>query len=78
MRLVHRLAGSAPSYGYQEIGDIAGSADALLARTRQNDRPEFSPDHHREFLEELNPMISRLLQALENASGDPDRTHAFH
>lgn len=78
MRLVHRLAGSAPSYGYREIGEIAASADALLDQFRQVDRSAPSTQGRRGFLDRLTPLITRLLLALEHASDASMRMHATH
>ena len=78
MRLVHRLAGSAPSYGYHEIGEIAGSADGVIAQFRQVDGSEYRADAYREILELLTPLVGRLLQALERASCMPACLHAMH
>lgn len=78
MRLVHRLAGSAPSYGYREIGEIARSADALLEQFRRVDEPVSNPDECCGILDELTPLIDNLLQALEHASGTPEQTQVTH
>lgn len=78
MRLVHRLAGSATSYGYQEIGEIAGSADAMLAQVCRVDETESNVGHACEILEGLTPLIARLLQALERASSKPNHMRAMH
>ncbi|MGB0135097.1 Hpt domain-containing protein [Dokdonella sp.] len=72
MRLVHRLAGSAPSYGYGEIGEIAAKADVLMEQFRQTDTPE--PVGHA-GLDGLDPLIALLLQALDQAAASPARTH---
>ena len=70
-RLVHRLAGSAPSYGFQEIGEIAGKADDLLGRSRQLNENESCVAARSELLAQLTPLITLLLQALEQASATP-------
>jgi HPt (histidine-containing phosphotransfer) domain-containing protein len=77
-RLVHRLAGSAGSYGYREIGEIAGSADALLEKLGRLDEPEPSPADCCSILDGLTPLIASLLQAMERASATPGRWHATH
>lgn len=77
-RLVHRLAGSAGSYGYEEIGEIAGSADALLEKFGRRDGPVSNPADCGKILDGLTPLIANLLRAMELASATPERRSARH
>lgn len=78
MRLVHRLAGSAPSYGYLEIGELAGNADALLGQACDADAGTSGASGSSSILDGLAPLIGSLLQALDDASSSPVRRHAMH
>ena len=71
MRLVHRLAGSAASYGYLEIGEFARSADALIEQFRRVGKTASNTENYSGILDGLSPLISSLLQALEQASDAP-------
>jgi CheY-like chemotaxis protein len=61
--LLHRLAGSAPSYGYPAIGDVAASASHCLAADGVGILP----------IEELAHLIDQLLAMLATAS--PSQRH---
>lgn len=62
LRLVHRIAGSAPSYGYTEIGRLASEAEAGLESLQGNEsRSGASP------LSDPGALIDRLLDALDAA-----------
>ncbi|MEZ5461144.1 MAG: Hpt domain-containing protein [Dokdonella sp.] len=77
-RLVHRLAGSAGSYGYEEIGEIAGSADALLEKFGRHEDPASGPVDCCEMLDRLTPLIANLLRAMELASAVSERQSVRH
>lgn len=62
---VHRLAGSAPSYGYEEIGRAAAEADAVLDRVRANMEPAARSAAMCGILERLAPKLENLLSALQ-------------
>jgi len=58
--LVHRLAGSATAYGYEELGELAGVVNALLKDSR------LMPDM-REVSATVGPAVTRLLKAMAAA-----------
>jgi CheY-like chemotaxis protein len=64
---VHRLAGSAPAYGYTEIGEIAAVANRLLSAARSRE-PASNSDENRQLLEALSEPIENLLSALSAAT----------
>lgn len=69
--LVHRLAGSASSYGFEQLGDVALSVHDTLDRHRvrseQIDQARFFA-----LVQELEPQMDSLLRALEReAEGIP-------
>jgi len=54
--LAHKLSGSAPCYGLEEVGEVAHEIDRLLsAKPPCRDRGQ------------LAPLLSRLLSALDSA-----------
>lgn len=67
LQLVHRLAGSAPAYGYTEIGEISAVANRLLSAARSRE-PASSSDENRQLLEALSEPIENLLSALSAAT----------
>lgn len=75
MRLVHRLAGSAPSYGYQEIGDIAARTDATIEQYRQSLRRASAGEDGQGIVDGLMPLVTRLLQAIDRAMNEPVHSH---
>ena len=70
---VHRLAGSAQSYGYAEIGLVAAEVDALLDRVRDIKVPAQRSHAMCGMLERLSPGIGKLLAALQQTV---ERQHA--
>lgn len=75
-RIVHRIAGSAPSYGYPAIGALAGKADEQLERLRKIGESDRSVMIGLDALSELEAVVIRLLAAfsagvLENSAADP-------
>jgi CheY-like chemotaxis protein len=67
LQLVHRLAGSAAAYGYDEIGEIAAVANRLLSAARARE-PVSTPEESRQLIEELTGPIEQLLASLDAAS----------
>jgi HPt (histidine-containing phosphotransfer) domain-containing protein len=67
LQLVHRLAGSAESYGFVEIGRTAAEADALLDDVRASRTGEHRADAMCAMLDSLNPLLEKLLSALQQA-----------
>jgi HPt (histidine-containing phosphotransfer) domain-containing protein len=65
-RIVHRIAGSAPSYGYAEIGQLASEADARIERMRSGKRASHQVG---EDVSDLATLLNRLLDALATGSG---------
>lgn len=66
--IIHRLAGSAESYGYTAIGQVAAQADALLDRIRGLDSDEQRSISMCALLDELAPLVDALQGSLEEAS----------
>jgi HPt (histidine-containing phosphotransfer) domain-containing protein len=60
-RILHRLAGSAPSYGYEEIGQLAAEAEGLL---EERGKESSGIVHGPRRFDRLEPLIDRLLKAL--------------
>lgn len=58
--LVHRLAGSAAAYGYEELGELAGVVNALLKDSR------LMPDL-REASASVGPAVTRLFKTMAAA-----------
>jgi HPt (histidine-containing phosphotransfer) domain-containing protein len=67
LQLVHRLAGSAESYGFVEIGRTAAEADALLDEVRASDGEERRAEAMCARVSSLTPLLERLLSALQRA-----------
>jgi chemotaxis protein histidine kinase CheA len=67
LQLVHRLAGSAEAYGFVEIGRTAAEADALLDDVRASKSKEQRADAMCAMLDSLNPLLEKLLSALQRA-----------
>jgi HPt (histidine-containing phosphotransfer) domain-containing protein len=65
--LVHRLAGSAESYGFVEIGRTAAEADTLLDDVRASQTNERRAEAMCAMLDNLNPLLEKLLYALQQA-----------
>jgi len=59
--LVHRLAGSASSYGYEPLGDLASAVDRQLGES------DGAADASRETASELSRRLSGPMQALLDA-----------
>ena len=77
-RVVHRIAGSAASYGYDEIGSLAARADEGLELLRELGVADVKADSVAAALSELAPVIERLIDALAQDSGPApsvSRTH---
>lgn len=72
LQLVHRLAGSAPAYGYAEIGEIAAIANRLLASARSRELIS-SGEESRQLIEVLTEPLESLLVALDAAALTVDR-----
>ena len=68
LMIVHRLAGSAESYGYAQIGQIAAQADALLDQIRSLRSDEQRGITMCGLLDELAPLMDELQGALDAAS----------
>ena len=64
--LLHRLAGSAPAYGYAAIGEVAASASHCLG---VEDPGDLSVDEVAPLIERLLPMIEAITRSLQ-ANGD--------
>ena len=64
-RIVHRIAGSAPSYGYAEIGQLASEADVRLERMRSGERASAQESGD---VSDLAALLNELLDALAAAS----------
>ena len=67
LTLVHRLAGSAQSYGYVAIGNLAAEADVLLDQVRAEKDPASRSAAMCGMLERLAPRLDKLLSALQEA-----------
>jgi HPt (histidine-containing phosphotransfer) domain-containing protein len=65
LNLVHRLAGSAQSYGYADIGLVAAEVDVLLDRVRAHKDPAQRNASMCGMLERLAPRLQKLLAALQ-------------
>ena len=59
--LIHRLSGSAASYGYAHLGAIASAADELMSQTAAHESGSNAG------VARLAPSIDALLQALAEA-----------
>lgn len=68
--LLHRLAGSAPAYGYAAIGEVAASASHCLG---VEDLGDLSVDEVATLVERLLPMIESITRTSQ-ASADTDAT----
>ena len=68
---VHRLVGSAPSYGYETIGRDARAVDACL-RERE-DTPLASREDGAELVARLAAPIRDLLQSLADGAEEASR-----
>ena len=67
---VHRLSGSAPAYGFDEIGAAAQRADARLSDWSST--PEFARAGIGEVASALEPAMAALLAALESPRVTPE------
>jgi HPt (histidine-containing phosphotransfer) domain-containing protein len=68
--LVHRLAGSAPSYGYAHLGAVARSIDGALSEW--HDEPPARRGDAAQVVEALRePMRALLDELLRQASAPP-------
>jgi hypothetical protein len=68
--LVHRLAGSAPTYGYAELGARAGAVDRELAGWDETDPSvRDSPD---ELARRLSAPMQALVESLAHRAAAPD------
>lgn len=65
LRLVHRLAGSAESYGFAEIGRTAARTDMLLDQVRSSGDPAQQTAAMCAMLETLARDIDKLLAELQ-------------
>ena len=77
-RVVHRIAGSATSYGYDEIGTLAARADEGLELLRELGVVDAKAASVAAVLSGLAPIIERLIDALARDSGPApllSRTH---
>lgn len=77
-RVVHRIAGSAASYGYEEIGALASQADEGLEALRQPDVARRNVASIDATLSALAPLFERLIDALARGCGPSPpikRTH---
>jgi HPt (histidine-containing phosphotransfer) domain-containing protein len=77
MRVLHRLAGSAPSYGYERIGALASKAEARLGHAAASADSAAAADAVQTMVEDLEPMVASLLDALSaEIVAEPARTRA--
>lgn len=77
-RVVHRIAGSAASYGYDEIGALAARADEGLESLRELGVVEVKAASVTAALSELAPIFERLIDALAQGSGPPPSASLAH
>lgn len=68
-RVVHRIAGSAASYGYDEIGSLAARADEGLESLKELDVVKLDAASITAALSELAPVFDRLIDALAEGCG---------
>ena len=64
--LVHRLAGSASSYGFEDLGDAALRVHDTLDRHRVRSG-QLEPADASALVHELKPQMEQLIRALESA-----------
>ncbi len=77
MRVLHRLAGSAPSYGYERIGALASKAEERLGHAAASADSAAAADAVQTMVEDLEPMVASLLDALSaEIVAEPARTSA--
>lgn len=62
---VHRLAGSAPAYGFDEIGALARPVDVRLAEWLRSDDP--GRDSAEALTAQLEAPVASLIRALQQA-----------
>lgn len=62
---VHRLAGSAPAYGFDEIGALARPVDVRLAEWLRSDDPAREPAEA--LTAQLAEPVASLIRALQQA-----------
>lgn len=62
---VHRLAGSAPAYGFDEIGALARPVDVRLAEWLRGD--ESARDAPEALVAQLSEPVANLIRALQRA-----------
>jgi HPt (histidine-containing phosphotransfer) domain-containing protein len=77
-RVVHRIAGSAASYGYDEIGSLAALADEGLDSLRERGQINRNATSVNAALSALSPIFKRLIDALAHGcewSQSMSRTH---
>ena len=65
--IVHRIAGSAPSYGYPRIGAMALAIEIQLDRLPAADEGTASPGLTVAAANELATLVGRLLDAMAHA-----------
>lgn len=65
LNLVHRLAGSAGSYGFYEIGDAAADVDELLDPARITRDPAARSVAMPDLLDRLSPALETLRVAMQ-------------
>jgi len=72
---VHRVAGSAPSYGFSEIGEAARSLELCLKEHAETDNGSIFPgpgsEHHFSLLCRLLAKEKRLHTSTENGESLP-------
>jgi CheY-like chemotaxis protein/HPt (histidine-containing phosphotransfer) domain-containing protein len=66
--LVHRLAGSAPAYGYEALGELASEVNRLLAAGRSTDQAGTRRSASHELIDKLAPRVGLLLSALAESA----------
>ncbi|HET9032502.1 MAG TPA: Hpt domain-containing protein [Dokdonella sp.] len=64
---VHRLAGSAASYGYAEVGKAAAAADSVLDRIRDLENPVDRSRMAHDLFEALQAAVEKLDEAMRLA-----------
>lgn len=77
-RVVHRIAGSAASYGYDEIGSLSARADEALESLRELGVVNLDATSIAAALSELAPVFDRLIDALAEGCGPPLSTGRAH
>ncbi len=75
--LVHRLAGSAESYGYVEVGNLAERVDSMLGSETDKLGTRTQIEAVERVLENALPVIECLLAALQMAADSPPRDTGY-